>query len=251
MDQASIDKAADFLIAIRDSGNRVGRMPDALRPTDVDEANAIQDAVAARRGDTIGGWKVMLTPEGLWFHGNMLKSRCYSSGAEVPSRLMGLLGIEVEIAFRFERALQPRATDYTEAEVAEAASAFVGIEILDRAFIDPKPTTVWERTADSITNGGFVSGTVREDWRALGDDDVTASLIVNGEVKVRKSGDAPGKTPLHRATGLVNVMRKRHGVAVGQIVTCGTYTGADYFKPGDHIRGEFDGFGFVEFTFSK
>lgn len=251
MDKATIDKAADFIIATRDSNTKIDRMPESLRPASLDEANTIQDTVVTRRGDAVAGWKVLLNADGTWLYGNMLKSHCFESGATVPSKLMGDRNIEVEIAFRFDKDLPPRATDYTQDEVAAAASALVGIEICDMVFKDTKTPTLFERNADAIANGGFVSGTLRRDWRDLGDGDLEASLIVNGEVKVKKAGEAAIKKPLHRATGLVNIMRKRGGIKAGQIVTCGSYTGQDPFNPGDKIRGDFGSFGFAEFTFSK
>lgn len=251
MDKASIDKAADALIAARDSGNKIDRLPEALRPANLTEGNAVQDAVVAKRGDAVCGWKVLLNPEGVWLHGNMLKSRCYESGAEVPSKLMGMLGIEVEIAFRFDKDLPPRATDYTQDEVADAATAIVAIELCDMAFKDTTTPSLFERVGDSLANAGVVVGTVRSDWRKLGDGDLEASLIVNGEVKVKKPGEAAIKKPLHRATGMANIMRTREGVKAGQVVICGSYTGMEFFKPGDKIRGEFKDFGFAEMTFSK
>lgn len=251
MDKATIDKAADFIIATRDNNAKIERMPENLRPANIAEANEIQDTVVTRRGDAVGGWKVLLNADGTWLYGNMLKSRCYQSGATVPAKLMGDRGIEVEIAFRFDRDLPPRAAEYTQDEVAAAATALVGIEICDMVFKDTKTPTLFERNADAIANGGFVSGTLRPNWRELGDGDLEASLIVNGEVKVKKAGEAAIKKPLHRATGLVNLLRTRGGVKAGQIVTCGSYTGQDPFKPGDRIRGDFGSFGFAEFTFSK
>lgn len=251
MDKATIGKAADFIIATRDSGTKIDRMPEALRPANLAEANEVQDTVATRRGDAVAGWKVLLNADGTWLYGNMLKSRCFESGATVPAKLMGDRGIEVEIAFRFDKDLPPRATDYTEAEVAAATTALVGIEICDMIFKDTKTPTLWERNADSIANGGFVSGTLLPNWRELGDADIEASLIVNGEVKVKKTGEAAIKKPLNRATGLVNLLRVRGGIKAGQIVTCGSYTGQDPFQPGDKIRGDFGSLGFAEFTFSK
>jgi len=37
----------------------------------------------------------------------------------------------------------------------------------------------------------------------------------------------------------VNMMREQRGVRAGQFVTCGSYTGLRYLKPGDECRVSF------------
>ncbi len=115
---------------------------------------------------------MLLNPEGVWLHGNMLKSCCYESGAEVPSKLMGMLGIEVEIVFRFDKDLPPRATDYTQDEVADAATAIVALRARDMARSrTPRRRACSSASATQLANAGVVVGTVRSDWRKLGDAD--------------------------------------------------------------------------------
>ena len=79
------------------------------RPVTLEESHAIQVAAAERLGETIAGWKVAATPEGRVVRGGLLRSRVVRSGATLSSSLVPLLGVEAEIAFRFERALPARA----------------------------------------------------------------------------------------------------------------------------------------------
>ena len=69
---------------------------------------------------------------------------------------MPLLGIEAEIAFRFERDLP--AGKYSYAQVADAVTAFAAIEIVDSRFRTYPDLPLMDRHADCVSNGGFVRG---------------------------------------------------------------------------------------------
>lgn len=250
MDQASIAKAADLLVAARKTGKLLERLPEGLRPASVSEAALVQDAVLTRLNETPGGWKIAPYAGGGWNYGIMIKSRMWDNGTAIDSKLLTMLGLEAEIAFRFDRDLPPRATDYSTDEVASAMTCLIGMEICDTRFTnmtDPEPL---ERTADFMVNGGFVSGTLRPDWRTLDLPEVEASLIVNGEVTVKQKGDGPKKKPLERAVAMVNILRHTTGVKTGHVVTCGSYTGMAFAKPGDKIGASFSGLGAVELSFT-
>jgi 2-keto-4-pentenoate hydratase len=120
MDQASIAKAADILVAARKTGKLIERLPEGLRPASVAEAALVQDAVMARLNETPGGWKIAPYAPGGWNYGVMIKSMMWDNGTAIPSKLLTMLGLEAEIAFRFDRDLPARATDYTVEEVASA-----------------------------------------------------------------------------------------------------------------------------------
>jgi 2-keto-4-pentenoate hydratase len=49
---------------------------------------------------------------------------------------------------------------------------------------------------------------------------------------------------------LVNMMREQNGVRTGQFVTCGSFTGLRFLKPGDMCGVRFEGLGAAEVTFS-
>lgn len=251
MDKTSIERAADILVAARKTGVLIDHLPEELRPSTRDEAVAVQECIMARLGESAGGWKIAPNPEFEWLYGIMFKSRIYADGARIPARLMPMLGLEAEIAFRFERALPPRGTDYTQEDVASAIAAMVGVEIVDTAYRENMAASALERAADLFSNGGFVCGTLHRDWRKLASAELDVALTINGNIKVKKQGPPIGKMPLERAVVMANLMRLSHGVHAGQVVTCGSYTGLEFAKPGDVIRADFAGIGAVEFTFTS
>jgi 2-keto-4-pentenoate hydratase len=245
MRQEAIDEAVRLLVGARRSGERLDALPEGTRPADLAEAHAIQDATVAALGDRVAGWKVSIAPAGV-MRGIILQSCLVESPAVRPASQVPLLGIEGEIAFRFERDLPPRDRDYSRDEIADAATALVGIEIVSSRFQSYEQTPALHRTADFMSNGLYVTGTVRPDWREVALDGLEAVLTINGAVVVRQCGGHPTVDPLLPAIALVNALRASTGVRAGQIITTGTYTGLHFGQPGDKVMVDFTGFGTAE-----
>jgi 2-keto-4-pentenoate hydratase len=250
MNDADIGRAAELLADAHRTGTRLSRLPEASRPRDGDAAYAISRATAGRLGETIAGWKVAVTPDFGVLAGIMLGSRIFANGAAVPAALVPMLGVEAEIAFRFDRALPAQAGDYDRAAIEAAVTAFAAIEIVDTRYRDYAGTPAIERAADFMSNGGFVTGDARPDWRTLDLAGLEARLMVDGVEIVRQTGGHATKDPLIPAIALANYLRTRGGIAAGQVVTTGTYTGLNYAKPGSVVRAEFAGFGAAELRFT-
>ena len=248
MDQAAIETAARLLAEARRSGHRLSRLPEGARPQTASEAHVIQRATVRQLGETIAGWKVGTSPDYGLMMGAILGSRMLASGASIAARDMPMLGMEVEIAFAFTKDMPPRDRDYDRREVEAAVVAVAGIEIVDTRYQDYAATPLIERTADFMSNGAFVVGTRRDDWSAIDLAGLEASLVVNGKEIIRQIGGHPTKDPLIPAIALVNALRKEDGIAAGQIVTTGTFTGLNKVKAGDRVSGSFKGFGTVELT---
>ncbi|HEY1720359.1 MAG TPA: fumarylacetoacetate hydrolase family protein [Magnetospirillaceae bacterium] len=244
MDSSAIAKATEVLLAARRSGELADRFPILSRPTTAEEANSIQEAVAAALGETIAGWKVARLPDFGLLRGIILQSRVFQSGAVVSAAHAPAMGVEAEIAFRFDRAMSPREAEYSRKDVEDCVSAFVAIEIVDSRFKEAHKLPVIERAADCMSNGGFVVGTMRHDWRNFDLSMLAASLLINGKPVVdRQIGGHVTKDPLILAITLANTLRATTGIAAGKVVTTGTFTGIQYAATGDRVQAAFDGFG--------
>jgi 2-keto-4-pentenoate hydratase len=246
MDQDAIRQAADLLIGARKSGALLDGLPVACRPRDIDDAHAIQDAMVAALGETVAGWKVGTTPEGRVVRGALVRSRIIPSGGAIDAALVPLLGVEAEIAFRFDRAFEPRALVYKYTEVAAAVTAFPAIEIVDSRYKDYRGTSLIERIADFVSNGAFVEGDAQLLWHKFDLSRLDVRLEIDGAVIVQHVGGHPAGDPLLPAIELVNDLRHTTGVEAGRIMTTGTYTGLNFAKPGQRVRAVFEGFGSVE-----
>ncbi len=245
MTPQAIDEAARVLADARVHGPTLDALPASCRPATLDDAHAIQAATARLLGEAIAGWKVGATPDGRLARGAILASRLLQSGASLRAASVPLLGVECEIAFRFDRDLPPRAHAYTYDEVAAAVTAFPGIEIVDSRFRGYPHAPALDRTADCMSNGAYIAGAPRADWRDFDLESLDAELAIDGRTIQRRIGGHPTKDPLLPAVALVNDLRAGEGVPAGRIVTTGTYTTLHYAKPGQAATATFHGFGAV------
>lgn len=244
MDQRAVAQAAELLVAARRTGRLLDALPDACKPQTLEDAFAIQDATLAAFGETVAGWKAAIVDRRA-VRGAIMGSRVFASGARVAAASMPLLGIEAEIAFRFERDLPPGKHSYD--DVAAAVSAFAAIEIVDSRFRDHQAVSAQERNADFITNGGFVRGPHAPAWRSLDLTNIAVTLTIGGNEIVKRNGGHAAGDPLLPAVALVNDLPG--GIKAGQFVTTGTYTGMTFAKPGQTVVAEFAGVGVVEVGF--
>jgi 2-keto-4-pentenoate hydratase len=269
MNKEDVDRAASLLVAARLEGRPLEFLPAASRPRSVAEAHAIQDAVALKLGDAIGGFKAappaladqlrhqldggttdadapQPRPEAV--RGLIFAKTIRASPGALSSQGVPECGVEGEIAFRFRHDLPPRQTPYSREEVAEATDAYAAIEVVSSRYESRQ--TFLDTLADCISNGGFVYGGKRTDWRGLRFADLKVKLIVNGETIVDQAGGHPTGDPFAVVMALVEMTRATVGVKAGQFVTCGSHTGLRYFKPGDVCRVEFEDLGEAQVTFA-
>ena len=248
IDAPDIEGAALLFVDARRAGALLDQLPDACRPRTVDDAHAIQDATVRLLREDVAGWKVGAPMEGQIVRGVLLRSRVMDSGAVLSPTLAPMLGVEAEIAFRFDRDLPARATPYTYAEVAAAVTAFAAIEIVDSRFRDYPNPPLLDRIADCVSNGAFVKGTLQPRWRDFDLSTIEVALVIDGKEIVRRVGGHPASDPLLPAVALVNDCARRDGVKAGKVMTTGTYTGLNHAKPGDRVVAIFEGFGRAEVT---
>jgi 2-keto-4-pentenoate hydratase len=246
MNSAAVNKSAALLVAARRTRVPLDRLPEDCRPATLGDACAIQAATVAQTGERIAGWKVGGVIVGHVSYGVLLESRVMRSPARIAAAEVPLLGMEAEIAFRFLRGAPPRATPYTYAEVAERVVAFPALEIVATRYREYAGTPLIERIADCMSNGGFVMGDERLDWRAFDLATLPVALQFGDQTIVARTGGHPAGDPLLPAVGLVNELCGSSGVEAGQVMTTGTYTGLNFATPGLRVRAMFDGFGVAE-----
>ena len=215
------------------------------KPQTLDDAFAIQDATLAALGETVAGWKVALV-DGRVVRGAIFGvARVRRTARRSTAATMPLLGIEAEIAFRFERDLPAGKHSYE--DVADAVSAFAAIEIVDSRFRSYPDVSAQERNADFVSNGGFVRGPSAANWRKLDLTNIAVTLTIGGQEVVKRNGGHIAGDPLLPAVALANDLPG--GIKAGQFITTGTYTGMTFAKVGQTAVAEFAGFGPVEVSF--
>jgi len=251
MDKMQIDKSAALLVRARREMQPIDGLPEAFQPTSVADAHAIQDAVTAALGKPIGAFKANAPANAEPTRGVIYAETIHPSPARIPAAEVPQCGVEGEIAFVFRRGLAPRPAPYTRDEVAAAVDACAAIEVVTSRYKELDKASTLEKLADSISNGAFVHAAPMADWRNLDLGKLPVTLTVNGAPVLQQAGGHPTGDPLGAAVALVNMMRDQGGVHAGQFVTCGSYTGLRFLKPGDVCGVRFDGVGSAEVTFTR
>jgi 2-keto-4-pentenoate hydratase len=249
MSPEAISRFAQLLVHARRTDHKLAELPADLRPDTLAAAFAIQDATVEMLAEPVFGWKASFAADGEVLYAPLLRSVVFASPARVPAANAASLGVEAEIAFRFDRAMPPRERPYTRAEVADAVTAFVAIEIVDSRYANPSDMPLLCRIADCFSNGAFIAGGERKDWRGQDLAKLAASLSVDGSLVVHRVGGNPAGDCLRPAVAMADVLRMRDGVRAGQVITTGSHTGMNYAKRGQTVSAVFDAFGAAEVTF--
>ena len=250
MDQYLIDRAAAILVKARRDMVPLTGLPEALKPTSIDDGHAIQDAVSRSLGKVIGGFKAMAPPNLQPNRGIIYAETIHASPHELPAAKVPQCGVEGEVAFVFRESLPNRAAPYSRNEVAAVLDAFAAIEVVHSRYAADAPVSNLEKLADSISNGALICAAPSANWRGLDLANIKVTMMVNRRNDMEKHGGHPLDDPLAVAVTMANLWREKGGVRAGQIVTCGSYTGLKFLKPGDTCEVTFEGLGTATVKFT-
>jgi 2-keto-4-pentenoate hydratase len=244
-----IERAAAALVAAR-KGSAIASLPaDAIPQTEADSYR-IQEAVIAKLGETVGGWKVGISPLGGHFAAPIYASMVRSSPASLPASGFKLLGIECEIGFRFNQALPVRPQPYTRHEVLAAASLHPTIEIVDSRYQDFRSLDRLLVLADNFSNGGLVYGPAAANWDGIDLAHPPIAVTADGKHFADCTGLRAG-TPIELLLAAVAHANGRGGIAAGTVITTGTHTGLVFTEPGVRIVADYGRLGRVEVAFPR
>jgi len=242
-----IERAANALVAAR-KGSPIAGLPADAMPQSEADSYQIQDAVRAKLGETVGGWKVGISPLGGHFAAPIYASRVVPSPATLPARDFKIIGIECEIGFRFNKALPPRTEPYSRHEVLAAASLHPTIEIVDSRYQDFRSLDRLLVLADNFSNGALVYGAAAANWDGIDLAHPPIEVTADGKPFAECTGLRAG-TPIELVLAAVTHACGRGGVAAGTVITTGTHTGLVFTEPGARIVADFGRLGRVEVAF--
>jgi 2-keto-4-pentenoate hydratase len=241
---------AKLLLQARRTGQPIETAPAELVPTTLEEAYAVQDAVARRLG-AIAGWKVgapspMDEPQ----CAPLFAEAVALSPASWSASRFRVRGIEGELAFRFARSLPLRSERYEEDEVWAAVDTLhPAIELVESRFSDMGSVDKLALLADNQSNGAFCYGVAARDWQAIDFLNQPASLLIDGREVASAVGGNKAGHPRRLLAWLANhCARRGRGLAAGDIVTTGTHTGLVFAAPGATATVRFRGLGEASLT---
>ena len=236
--------AADLLWRARQTGP-IDTLPETCRPRDEADAYAIQDAIAAHHGP-IAGWKVgAASPAATPNCAPLLAGTLYPSPSGFDPSLCRLRGVEAEIAVRLADDLPPRRDPYGRDEVLAAIeTAFPVIEVCESRFQDLSAADDLSKLADSNSNAALVLGGDWAGWADLDAESQPVTLLFDDSVEVEQRGGNTAGDPRRLLVWLANHLSLRgHGLAAGQVVTTGSWTGLRFAAPGSRVTAVFPGIG--------
>ncbi|MBV9522081.1 MAG: fumarylacetoacetate hydrolase family protein, partial [Alphaproteobacteria bacterium] len=243
-------RAAALLLEARHSGKGLRELPADCRPRSIEEAYAIQAAVAARNGP-IRAWKTGApSPEADASFAPIFT--VVASPSRFPAAAQRLFGIEAELAFRMGRDLPPRKTPYARAEVIAAIAAMhPAVELVESRFADWREVDALSKLADNQSNGALVYGPAIPDWEKVELIRPPLTVAIDGAILARTSGNNGGD-PLRLLTALAaHCASSGEGLRAGDFVTTGSLMGVVFGKPGAEIVADFGRLGTVRLGFPE
>jgi 2-keto-4-pentenoate hydratase len=247
-----ISQAVRGLLEARRSGIQMAP-PFAL--PDRDAVYAIQDGVARATG-AVAGWKVgARTPTAEPNPAPLLAGALVKSPARFDGKAMHMIGVEIEISFHIVHDIAARSEPVARDEaLAAVGDAFVGMEVVDTRLANFQQADPEWLLADNQMNHALVVGGSIVDWKGLDWGSLQVRLEIDGETIVDQKGGLGAVDPVRPLAWMIDhAVRRRGGIAKGQAITTGSWTGLRYFPPGTRARGEFlgefSGLGSVEASF--
>jgi 2-keto-4-pentenoate hydratase len=219
---------ADSLATARAEGTLLALPPAECIPRELEAAYRVQQAFLAAVGGGIGGWKVGgKAPTGPAQGAPLPEVGVQRGSGTVPRRLHPVLGVELEIAFRLNRAFAPGAGAYESEEIlASIAEVGAAVEIVSSRFAQWPDIDRLLQLADLQNHGALVVG---EMVAYRSDLDYLAPLVHLSFAErpvFDAHGSNPAGDPRHLLPWLVNHCCTR-GLTLTphMIITTGTYTG--------------------------
>jgi 2-keto-4-pentenoate hydratase len=241
-----VDEAAQLLVAARRTFTPGPCLPDACRPTDTDDALAIQSRVLELLGETVGGWKCGVPNPAGPVVASIPASAILRS---LPCAVPGAKGlIEPEIAFVMGRDLPARATPYSDNEIRAAiAESRLVLELITTRYADKASATPPEILADAFNNHGLLIGPVIPSALDQPLEKLHVTIKTPAATLFDKVHPHPSGHPMKSLTWLVHFLNSRgEGLKAGEIVTTGSYAGIVEAPLGVPIHVQLDSLGALD-----
>jgi 2-oxo-3-hexenedioate decarboxylase/2-keto-4-pentenoate hydratase len=232
--------AADLLIRLRESEDRLETLPAEIRPATIEAGYQIQAALHARRialgHGPYGGFKIGCTTAVMQAYlnipepcgGGVLAGDLHASGASFgPSKRR--YGVECEIAVKLAKPLGGDGAP-SMAQTRDAVGAVMAaIELVEDRYLEWRTMDAPTLIADDFFQRACVLGDPIADWR---DHDLSAligEMTINGNESLRGRGSDILGHPLEALRWLAG----RRVVPAGAIVMLGSVVQTQWLNAGD------------------
>jgi 2-keto-4-pentenoate hydratase len=253
----SAAEAARFLDEAHRARARYQNLPEAIAPTNFDEAYAAQEALCALWEPKLGpiaGRKIAVTTKVMQelmgidhpCGGTIFSSRVHKSPARIAKRDFVNVRVECELAVRLGRDLPKASSAYTRETARQAVGeVMAAFELIEDRNADYKSSKALSLIADNAWNGGIVIGAARPPPAGLDLNGIRGVLRRNGKE------EAAGKTddPMGALAWLANLAVERsRPMTAGMVVITGSLVTTVDIAPGERLDFAIDGIGDVSMT---
>lgn len=223
-----------------------------IAPVDLQTAYAVQDATLALIGPP-GGWKVGAgSPDAEPGCAPLPMAGVFAAGARLLGPPWQMRGIEVEVALRLGRDLDPGDRLLSAPELVAAVDAVLpAIEVVETRLADWRDSEPLAQLADLQSHGALVLGAPASlPARDLDLRHIEAYLAFDGQPVASTYG-------ANRAGDIWRLLAwlARHcalrgqSLRAGQVVTTGSCTGMLFAPEGAHVQAQLKGIGLVDLHF--
>jgi len=258
-DADRVARAASAIAEARLRRQRLGVLPDSIRPRNLVESYRTQAAVHQRLAETHIdsriGYKIGCTTQvmqdylGLSHpcYAGVFAGVVYANGVSLTHGDFCHVGIECEIAVRIGADLPPDGNPFTGESVAPAVAAYMtAIEIVDDRYVDWRKTDAPTLIADDY----FAAGAVLGPPVAAADIADAAGLVgataINGHEVGRGQGSDVMGHPLNALAWLANSLASAGThLKAGEIVLTGSLVETKWMARGDKASVTVEGLGTV------
>lgn len=236
------------------AGVPIPELPCALRPVDLGEGMAAQDALRALAGESYG-WKLAATSTAGQRHigvdgpqpGPLFTRFRHEPGDVIPAADLHMRVVEAEFAFRI-------GSDVGTGDdvLAAVAAMHLAVELPNSRFEHFGEVGAAALAADAACAGRFVLGPEVPGWRDLDLSTARTALWINGAAAAQGSGAAVLGDPRTALAWLAaELPRFGHRLRAGDVVTTGTTTPPPRVVPGDTIRADFADLGSIDIALRR
>ena len=215
--------------------------PSSPVPDGIDEAYRVQERLLQLRGQRVGGWKVGAKSGAGPIQGAPLPADgIHASPARFDRAAFGVLGLELEVAFRFGCAFEPSQRGYSEEQVIAALESFcAAIEVVSSRFARWPDVDRLLQLADLQNHGALVVGHLVDYRGEFPFLSPSLRFTFDGEDIATQTPANPAGDPRRLLAWVVNHCTTR-GLRFeeGTIVTTGSYSGVHFVDRPGTAEGE-------------
>ena len=258
-----MEQAADLLSVGRLELNRMGRLPDPLRPGSEAEAYAIQELLHSRfiRTD-LGprvGYKIGCTTAVMQKYLGIDNPCSGGVFGSTVRRVSGLfahdsflhVGVECELAVALGRDLNSVGRLHDRETIAPSVeSVMAAIEVVDDRWVDYSSIDTATLIADDFFGSACVLGEPVTEWSSIDLQGIVGSMSVNGEhLGSGRGADILGH-PLEALAWLANSLETRGSyLRAGEFVLLGSLVQTHWIQRNDLVQVDIDGLGKISAHF--